>query len=418
MRWCIFNRAKLAPITIVVGKYSAATIMSIFLTLVLLLLLAPIAAFCLYVAYGQPFGRILQGEASSYLEASDNWRDGYFQNVIETKTGSSFWETVKSTYKFMTQGQDRRPKPKLAVKAVHPSQLERLDAGRTVVTWLGHSALILQIDGQRWLLDPMLGKRVSPVDWFGPSRFCDAPPLVADQIPDVDVVVISHDHWDHLDHRTIKKIHGRVGRFVVALGVKSHLVHWGVEAAKITELDWHESVQLGGVQLTATPSRHFSGRKRNQLYKTFWASFVIDGPAHKLFFGSDSGYFDGFRQIGAQYGPFDLTLLECGAYSEYWPDIHMMPEETAQAHLDLGGRILMPIHWAAFSLSLHPWREPIERLLKVAAKKHIKVIHPMVGGHYELGGTLPRERWWEKDYCAKPTEEIENPGVAEVVSGM
>ena len=368
-------------------------------------------AFFLYVAYGQPFGRIADAINETYLHQSPHWREGYFQNVIETKTGSSAWETIKSTYKFMTQGQDRRPKPKLAVRPVHPTQLQRLARSRTVVTWLGHSALLLQIDGQLWLLDPMLGKRVSPVDWFGPSRFCDQPPLTADQIPAVDVVVISHDHWDHLDHRTIKAIHGRVGRFVTALGVKSHLVHWGVAAEKITELDWHQSLQLGGVTLTATPSRHFSGRKRRQLYKTFWASFVIRSARHRLFFGSDSGYFEGFSKIGERYGPFDLTMLECGAYSDYWPDIHMAPEETAQAHLDLRGRLLLPIHWGAFSLALHPWREPIERLLTIAEQQRIEVIHPMVGGCYELGGKLPKERWWEKDYCALPTEAVDNPGI-------
>ena len=380
----------------------------------LLILAIPIVWFVGYVRFGAPFGRVDPGRVAD----SANFADGIFQNPQPTALGNSFWDTVKSTYEFMTNGQERRPRPRLAVKAVHPSQLKRLPAERTVVTWLGHSALLLQMEGQRWLLDPMLGERVSPVNWFGPKRFCDEPPLVADQIPDIDVVLISHDHWDHLDYPTIKAIHERVGKFVTTLGVAAHLEHWGVPADKITELDWHESIQLGGIRLTATPSRHFSGRKRRQLYKTLWASFVISGTRHRLFFGSDSGYFPGFREIGEQYGPFDLTMLECGAYSTHWPDIHMFPEQTAAAHEDLNGSVLLPIHWGAFSLAMHPWREPIERLLKASAERLYPVITPMIGSAYEVGGPLPQEHWWEKDYCEIPTEEIPNEGVPETSEAL
>ena len=387
------------------------------LVIVLGSLLVAVVWFVAYVAFGQPFGRIARGAAGRYLTESPNWGDGQFQNRIPTQMGGTTWETIRSTYRFMTAGQERRPQPKLPVRPVHPSQLVRLAPDRPVVTWLGHSALLLQMDGQLWLLDPMLGKRVSPVDWFGPSRFCDAPPLTAEQVPAVDVVVISHDHWDHLDHRTIQKIDARVGRYVTALGVKAHLIHWGVAPEKITELDWYDELQIGGITLTATPSRHFSGRKRRQLYQTFWASFVLRTNHHRVFFGSDSGYFDGFREIGERYGPFDLTLLECGAYSEFWPDIHLMPEETARAHRDLRGAVLMPIHWGAFSLALHPWKEPIERLLRAAATDRLTVITPLVGGFYELGGPLPQERWWEKDYCALPTEALATDGVAQPTAG-
>jgi L-ascorbate metabolism protein UlaG (beta-lactamase superfamily) len=190
-------------------------------------------------------------------------------------------------------------------------------------------------------------------------------------------------------------------RFFVPLGVGAHLEHWGVPAARIVELAWWEAAEYAGLKLTATPARHFSGRAGSDTFRTLWASWVIEGQGRRIFFGGDSGYFDGFAEIGRRLGPFDLTMLECGAYSPYWPNVHMMPEQTAQANVDLGGRLLMPIHWGKFNLSLHPWTEPIDRLVRQAEKLDVELATPGLGGSFELGRAVPQAAWWKGEMQIK-----------------
>src|SRR5690242_20642873 len=245
-------------------------------------------------------------------------------------------------------------------------------AGELAVTWFGHASALLEVDGQRVLVDPVWGERVSPSPTVGPTRLHPAPIALAD-LPPVDAVLISHDHYDHLDLPTVRFLldHSQA-TFVVPLGIGEHLRTWGVPDRRIVELDWDESATVGELTLTCTEARHFSGRffARDT---TLWASWVVAGPRHKVFFGGDTGYTPAFAGIGARLGPFVLTLMPIGAYNEAWKAIHMDPEEAVLAHGDLGGRVLLPVHWATFNLAFHRWAEPVQRLLVAAEHSGVEV---------------------------------------------
>lgn len=262
------------------------------------------------------------------------------------------------------------------------------------VTLIGHSSLLIEIDGKRILTDPVWSNRVSFTQLFGPKRFFQ-PPMALDELPKLDAIIQSHDHYDHLDESTIKYFADKDVPFYCSLGVGQHLEKWGIAKTRITELDWGDSAIIGtDVELRATPSRHFSGRGITGRNETLWSSFVIKGPVHNIFFGADSGWFPGFKDIGDAFGPFDLTMLEIGAYGQYWPDIHMGPDHASNAHLALNGKLMMPIHWGTFSLAPHAWYEPIERLEGYAEAKHIKLFVPEPGKPTEV-----REYssdWWKK----------------------
>ena len=264
-------------------------------------------------------------------------------------------------------------------------------AADLAATWLGHATVLLEVDGYRILADPMFGDRASPSNAVGPRRLHPAP-IAADALPTLDAALISHDHYDHLDRPTIAAlVASSPAPFLVPLGIGAHLRGWGVPADRIIELDWHESHQLGRLTITCTPARHFSGRGtvRNT---TLWASWTVLGPAHRVFFGGDTGYTAAFADIGRDYGPFDLTVLPIGAYDPAWPDIHMTPEEALRAHRDLAGALLLPIHWATFNLARHGWSEPVERLLRGADGEAIAIPPP---GRRIVPGTPPtREAWW------------------------
>ncbi|MEO9221021.1 MAG: MBL fold metallo-hydrolase [Mycobacteriaceae bacterium] len=261
------------------------------------------------------------------------------------------------------------------------------------VTWLGHASALVEIDGAVVLLDPMWSQRCSPSPVLGPRRLHPAPVALAD-LPQLDAVIISHDHYDHLDLPTVRTLlHTQTAPFVVPLGVGAHLRKWGVPDERILERDWEQHTEIAGLTLTCTESRHFSGRglKRNT---TLWASWVIAGPQHRVFFGGDSGYTPAFATIGAQSGPFDLTLLPIGAYGEQWPDIHMNPEEAVRAHGDLGGGLLVPIHWATFNLAFHGWAEPAERV-RVAAEEHnVALAIPRPGERVVVAEPPELTDWW------------------------
>lgn len=224
-------------------------------------------------------------------------------------------------------------------------------------------------------------------------------PLPLASLGPVDVVVISHDHYDHLDLPTIQALASTDTQFVVPLGVGAHLERWGVSEGRLRELDWNESTQLDGLRLTATPARHFCGRGLRNQQHTLWASWVVEGPSgHRVYHSGDTGYFPGFKEIGAEHGPFDATMIQIGAYSQYWPDIHMTPAEGMDAHLDLqGGRphgVMMPIHWGTFNLALHPWAEPGEWTKDAAEEAGQTAAFPLPGQPFEPAGNVPTDPWW------------------------
>jgi len=346
------------------------------------------------IIVGQQFGRNPESAALKRMASSPNYEGEKFKNMVvldKPERSGSLWNAL---YDWIALRSERTPQGKLPVE---PLKSLQVTDGKTHVTWMGHSTVLIEIDGKTVMTDPVFSDHASPYGWLPPKSFYESMPITLDKIDWLDVVVISHDHYDHLDHSSMVALAGKVGLFVVPLGVGSHLEHWGIERERIVELDWWQETTVGSLTFTATPAQHFSGRKLTDGNKTLWAGWAIKGRDNNIFFSGDSAYFPGFKQIGERLGPFDLTLLECGAYNEAWSNVHMFPEQTAQAHQDLSGDVLLPIHWGRFDLALHPWAEPIERLQVAAAKNNIELTQPRIGERFALQGEFPKTVWWRGD---------------------
>ena len=347
----------------------------------------------------EAFGAQPRGERLARIRRSPHFKDGVFQNPGGTARTRPSGSTLDLAKVFLDK--DTRPlRSPVGTVPVHATTLADLAKPPTTglrVTWMGHSGVLVEIDGHRVLFDPVWGERCSPFPFVGPRRLHPVPlPLAA--LGPVDVVVVSHDHYDHLDMPTIKALAGTDTVFAVPLGVGAHLEHWGVSADRLRELDWHESTKVRGLTLTATPARHFCGRGLRNTQHTLWASWSVAGEEHRVYHSGDTGYFEGFREIGASHGPFDVTMIQIGAYSEFWPDIHMTPEEGLRAHLDLQGGtphgVLLPIHWGTFNLAPHPWAEPGEWTKEAAEEAGQAVALPRPGEPFEPAGKLPADAWW------------------------
>ncbi|MBL8927987.1 MAG: MBL fold metallo-hydrolase [Pseudonocardia sp.] len=349
------------------------------------------AALGLPTALGAPAPRLRDTADRAAAAGSGHVADGRFHNTLpdEVVTRGTLLAVLRAMLTRGSIGRPAAPVPLAADPApATPAPL--------ALTWYGHSSVLLEVDGHRVLADPVWGERVSPSPTIGPRRLHPAPvPLSA--LPPVDAVVLSHDHYDHLDLPTVRALlHAGEAPFVVPLGLGNHLRRWGVPDARVVELDWDESVQVGGLALTCTEARHFSGRglRRNT---TLWSSWVVTGPAHRAFFGGDTGYTPAFADLGRAYGPFDLTVLPIGAYSERWPSIHMNPEEAVQAHRDLTSdhpALLMPIHWATFNLGFHPWMEPVQRLRAAAQAAGVRIAVPRPGERLDATAAALPTDWW------------------------
>lgn len=285
------------------------------------------------------------------------------------------------------------PKTELPVVKVATSRYAEPPASGLRVTWLGHSTLLIEIDGKRVLTDPVWGERASPLGWLGPRRWY-APPLALEELPALDAVLISHDHYDHLDLPTILALRDRDLRFITPLGVGAHLAYWGVPEERIVELDWWERAELGGLEIVCTPARHASGRTLVDQDATLWAGYALLGPRHRAYFSGDTGLFPAMDDIGRELGPFDLTMIEAGAYGSAWPDWHLGPEQAVTAHRMVRGELLVPIHWGLFDLAFHGWTEPIERVLDAAEAVGVRVAMPRPGESVEPGVEVPVARWW------------------------
>lgn len=275
------------------------------------------------------------------------------------------------------------------------ADFEAAPASGLRITWLGHATSLVEIDGRRFLLDPVWSDRTSPIPWTGPKRFFE-PPLPLDELPRLDAVLISHDHYDHLDRPTVRRLASTDVRFVVPLGIGGRLAQWGVDRERITELDWWDTTAVGATTVTATPARHFSGRSplMTDRDRTLWAGFAIVGPEHRVYYAGDTAMFDGFEAIGRVLGPFDATLMEIGAYHRLWADLHLGPEQAVQAFQAVRGGLLVPVHWATFDLALHSWVEPVERLLVEAGRTGVEVVVPKPGQSIEPASPPRLERWW------------------------
>jgi L-ascorbate metabolism protein UlaG (beta-lactamase superfamily) len=318
---------------------------------------------------------------------SPQYVDGRFRNKEDAPlTTASNREMLRRQFFGKEQREPLHPIP---VMRPSLSQAPGLRA-----TWLGWATVLVELDGHRVLTDPVWSDRCSPSTLIGPKRF-HAPPIALDDLPPVDLVVISHDHYDHLDMPVIRALATRGTHFAVPLGIGAHLERWDVPPAQIVELDWNESADVNGLRVTATPCRHYSGRNPRYNNQTLWASWVVKGPEHRFFFSGDSGYSPLFKTIGQQHGPFDLTLIKIGAYDQTWETIHMNPEDAVRAHVDLGGKVMLPVHWATFNLGFHAWREPPDRALAAARKAGVTLVVPRPGQTLDLAAAArPVEEWW------------------------
>jgi L-ascorbate metabolism protein UlaG (beta-lactamase superfamily) len=336
------------------------------------------------------FGRSPSGERLQRIQQSPNYRNGSFHNLHHTPVmaeDSSFWKTLRS---YASKPKTSRPSTPLPFVK---TDLQQLGNEAPVLVWFGHSSYLLRINGINILVDPVFSNHAAPFS-FMVKAYPGADNYTADDMPVIDILLQTHDHYDHLDHETLGKLRPKIKRVITTLGTGAHFEYWGFEPSIITELDWYESTSAqAGIELMATPARHFSGRSLTR-GKTLWASFVISTAHHRIFAGGDSGYDTHFKEIGERFGPFDLAILECGQYNAHWKYIHMMPEETVQAAIDLKAALLLPVHWAKFTLALHPWYEPAVRVTKKAAELQQAITTPRIGQPVILGKAPPDEHWW------------------------
>lgn len=308
-------------------------------------------------------------------------------------TVGSTWATLR---RWLAGHEQRVPPGPMPIVSLTTADFARPPASGLRATWLGHSTVLVEIDGARILFDPVWARRASPSSLIGPKRFHE-PPLPLNYLPPLDAIVASHDHYDHLDRGVVRALAASAiqsrARFVVPLGVGAHLERWGVAANRITELDWSESTTVGPLTLTATPARHFSGRGLNDRNHTLWASWSVAGPVHRVFHSGDTGPFPGVVRIGEEHGPFDMTFIKIGAYGDTWPDIHLTPEQAVDVNSKVRGKVLLPIHWGTFNLAFHAWDEPAERVV-VAAGASTRLVMPRPGESVEPATARPVELWW------------------------
>lgn len=336
------------------------------------------------------FGKDSEGARLERVLKSPNYKDGSFQNLSITSVmaeDGSYWTLLKDY--FNKPSNVEPPKEIPAIK----TDLKNLRAEKPTIVWFGHSSYFIKSKEITVLIDPVFSGSASPVSLMV-KAFKGADVYQVEDFSEIDILFLSHDHYDHLDYETILKLKSKVKKFYVSLGVGAHLEHWGVSADKIVEFDWWESVKVADdISITATPARHFSGRGFTRA-KSLWSSFVLNIHGYNLFLGGDSGYDTHFKTIGEKYGPFDIAMLENGQYNVLWHHIHTLPEETFMAAKDLKAKVLMPVHWAKFPLANHAWNEPIKRL-KAVANNEVKLTTPMIGEPVVLDSLYPDKVWWE-----------------------
>ena len=365
-----------------------------FWRITLLVLLSVSVIITLFLTMSPEFGGKYNSADRERYQKSALYQDGKFINETPTSLDMGFADMMKTMKEFIVGVPDSEPGFELPIEKVDSITL----AGNTVATrliWFGHSAFLVQMDGLNILIDPMFGKVPAPHPWLGKNRYSKELPIEIEQLPAIDLIIISHDHYDHLDYGSIQKLKGKTKKFYVPLGVGAHFKKWGVPPADIHELNWWDEITHERLQLAFTPARHFSGRGLTDRWTTLWGSWVIKGVNDNFYFSGDSGYGPHFKEIGNAYGPFDFAMIECGQYNEKWSQIHMMPEESAQAAVDLNTKLMMPIHWGAFTLALHSWTDPVERVEIKAKELGMPITIPKIGSFINFKSALEiNDRWW------------------------
>lgn len=365
-------------------------VVSVLLGLVLL-----IVAAAAYVLATPPFGGKLSGERLARARANPQYQNGVFVNPLPPAAYRAADVWAMFTGQFFGD-EVREPPSAIPVITVAPDALKSAPAASTLrAFWIGHASVFIEIDGLRMLVDPIFSTYASPFD-IGPKRF-HPPPILLTDLPAIDAVLITHDHYDHLDMRTVQQLAGRGTAFFVPLGIGAHLQAWGVPSAQVHELEWWKEEALKGVRIVSTPSRHYSGRGLGDKNATLWGSWSVIGPQHRFYVSGDTGFSDHFRTIGDRLGPFDLSFIKVGAYGPGapWLDIHMSPEDAVRAHRDLRARRLFPVHWGTFNLAFHTWDEPIKRTLAAASAGQVEVLTPRIGEIVDAERPFPPNPWWE-----------------------
>ncbi len=324
---------------------------------------------------------------------SPQHRGGRFRNQVPTPpTGLA--KSLRLIWNMLLH-KPRTTVPAEPIEVAPLTRAQSLAAPDRSLFRLGHSTVLLKLRGHFWITDPVFAERASPFTWMGPKRF-HAPPIALADLPPLKGVILSHNHYDHLDRDTVLALAATTEHFLTPLGVGDALIGWGVPAHKVQQLDWWQGTQVDGLRLVATPAQHFSGRGLHDTNATLWASWVVIDDEVRVFFSGDSGYFDGFKAIGERYGPFDVTFMETGAYDPQWPHVHMQPEQSLQAHLDVQGRWMMPIHNGTFDLAMHPWFEPFDRISALAAARGVQLTTPVIGERLDLQQPAPGPAWWHQ----------------------
>jgi L-ascorbate metabolism protein UlaG (beta-lactamase superfamily) len=349
-----------------------------------------------------PFGGKPDGLRRERILASPRYQDGAFRNTRPVAPGLREGTALSTMGQFLFGGQRRTPPVPLPSMSPRGAWAHPPETGLRT-TWLGHSTVLVEIDGARILTDPVWGERASPMKFAGPRRFQPVPVPVA-ALPPIDAVIISHDHYDHLDHPTILELAHRDVPFITSLGVGAHLAAWGIPEGRITELDWWERAEVPrrGVTVTAAPSQHFSGRSVGDRNGTLWSSFAVRGPRHAFFFSGDTGLTPEYGEIRDKLGPFDLVMLEVGAFHPSWGDIHLGPDNALEALALLGGGSFLPVHWGTFNLAIHAWDEPAETLIERAPARGVQLVMPRLGEAVEPSRFERVDPWWRAVAAAKP----------------
>ena len=370
------------------------TFSRIILTMATLFLVSLLPISCFATDSYRSLGSNASGERLERMQQSSRFDGKHFRNThpVEVMQDRDYWRMTKEWYANRNLAFPNAPLPLEERQNEDYTQVQNTALN---VTWLGHSTILLEIDGARFLTDPIWSDRASPSQWVGPLRF-HPPPLPLDDLPEIHGILISHDHYDHLDMETIVTLAKREVPFYVPLGVGAHLESWGVPPTLIHEFDWWEEtlVPNTSIRLISTPAQHFSGRGLFDRNETLWTSWTLIGQTHRVFFSGDTGLTEEFISIGNQFGPFDLTMLEIGAYDPSWGTIHLGPKQAVTAHQMLKGRILLPIHWGTFDLGLHGWKDPGEEIVNIAKAEGVKLLTPILGAKTDLRSEPESKPWW------------------------
>lgn len=361
---------------------------------ILILLTALVAAF---ITFSPQFGGTVSEEQKVSYAKTGHYEDDVFINKEPIVMDLNCHSITAMLRDMFNPHPNLVPQKDVKVQKIDPESLMNYSDTTTRITWLGHSSFLIQISGKTLLLDPIFSQHAAPHPWLGRERFNSEMPISLDEIKHVDAIIISHDHYDHLDYPSIKMLKDMTDHFFVPLGVGNHLRRWEINQQRITEMDWWQEVEYEKLKIVFTPSRHMSGRGLTDQSSTLWGSWIIQSNDKNIYFSGDGGYGDHFAEIGEKYGPFDIGLMECGQYNENWSHVHMMPEQTVQAGQDVNAELIVPIHWGAFTLAPHSWTDPIERFTSEADSINLNYATPRMGESIVIGyKNVPKSRWWER----------------------